>query len=471
MLSAGKLLASLKAQYLKILVYSIAFGFFIFTAYRFFGYSLINDDWILLANRPSVWTSASHIWETWFRPMGAVSYYYSNLLFGNQVYWHYYLDIALVLTIGFLLYSILNLFTKNGLLSSIIAVVIVVGPYAAHGYSWISQRYELLYIMFYLASYYLFLRFFFLKWRPAASLMLSFICFLLALLSKEMAITLPFAILLTVLVYSSSQKLINLRPARRQILSVLPYFVLLAGFMLIRAQFVGNVFGPRTVHGISYSAPILLQAAALFYQYSKAVLFSFMPLTMFFSIGEVIGWTLLVIFNLVLFYQLKNRELCQDQKRNILFLALCVLIVSVPLIRGGARQLFMSSLPLLILMGYNVYSLIEKYRWKSALRGLAIIILVAPLIYYSINVQNLYHPGTRWVIEQQISRYNESSSDEEKERMKVVYFNRYPEYFSVSDDRVTYHNTEYEYNGNESEIVRNFVEGFLKKRGLWERLF
>lgn len=55
--------------------------------------------------------------------------------------------------------------------------------------------------------------------------------------------------------------------------------------------------------------------------------------------------------------------------------------------------------------------------------------------------------------------------------MKVVYFNRYPEYFTVSDDRITYHNTEYEYNGNESEIVRYFVEGFLKKRGLWEMLF
>ena len=55
--------------------------------------------------------------------------------------------------------------------------------------------------------------------------------------------------------------------------------------------------------------------------------------------------------------------------------------------------------------------------------------------------------------------------------MKVVYFNRYPEYFTVNDDGVTYHNTEYEYNGNESEIVRHFVEGFLKKRGLWEMLF
>ena len=93
------------------------------------------------------------------------------------------------------------------------------------------------------------------------------------------------------------------------------------------------------------------------------------------------------------------------------------------------------------------------------------------LMFYSVHVQNLYHPGTKWVMEQQISRYNELSSGEEKERMKVVYFNRYPEYFTVSDDGVTYHDTKYDYYGNESEIVRHLVEGFLKKTGLWEKLF
>jgi len=194
---------------------------------------------------------------------------------------------------------------------------------------------------------------------------------------------------------------------------------------------------------------------------------------MFFSIGELVGWILLITFNGVLFFQFKIRKLCQDQKRNILFLALFVLIVSVPLIRAaGARQLFMSSIPLLILMGYNVYSLIEKCQWKpSALRGLMAITLMFPLMFYSINVQNVYHPGTRWVIEHQISRYNQLSSNEEKERMEVVYFGRYPERFTIKDDRISYHNTKYDYSNPESEFIRHFVEGFLKKRGLWEILF
>jgi len=471
MLSTEKLLASLKAHYLKILVYSLVFGFFIFTAYRFLSYSLVADDWSLLADRSSVWAGAPHIGETWFRPMGVLAFYYSNLLIGNQIYWHYYLDIVLLLIIGFLLYCILNLFVRNRLLSSIIIMVFLVNPYAAYTYSWISQRYELLYIMFYLASYYLFLLFLFLKWKSTVPLILSLVCFSLSLLSKETAISLPFVVLLTVLIYSNSNKLINFRLDKRQILYVLPYLVILIGHMFIRTQFVGNAFGPRTIHEISYSAPILVQMAAVFYHYSQVVLFSFMPLTMFFSIGAFIGWTLLITVNVVLFFQLRSRESGWDQKKNILFLLLFVLIVSVPLSkRPEARLLLMSSIPLSILMGYNIYGLIEKCRAKSsALRSLVLIILIVPLMFYSVNVQNLYHPGSRLVIEVNIVRYNTASSNEVKERMNEVYFERYPEYFSVDDDKISYHNPKYNNRYSQNLFIGDFVKHFLKKRGLWEK--
>jgi len=474
MLSIGKLLASMKTHYLKILLYSLVFGFFIFTAYRLLGYSLVCDDWTLLAGRPSVWAGAPDIRESWFRPIGALAFYYSNLLIGNQIYWQYYLNIALLLIIGLPLYFILNLFVRSRLLSSIITTVVLVSPYAAYNYSWISQRYELLYIVFYLTSFYLFLLFFFLKWKSIVPLILSLVCFLLALLSKETAISLPFVILLTILIYSNSNKLINVRLDKRQVVYVLSYFVLLIGYMFIRPLLTDNVFGAKTIHSISYSAPILLQMAALFYRYSEAVLYSFMPLTMFFSIGAFVGWTLLITLNVVLFFKLRTRESDKDQKRNILFLVLFVLIVSVPVsFAVGARQLLLNSIPLSILMGYNVYGLIEKCRAKpSALRGLVLIVLIVPLMFYSINVQNVYHPGSRFVIEKNILRYNMSSSNEEKERMKAVYFERYPEYFSVNDDKISYHHNP-KYNNSEYQnlFIRNFIFDFLKKKGLWEKCF
>jgi hypothetical protein len=456
-------------------VYSLVFGFFIFAVYRFFSYpTLLKDDWNMLAYRPSLWADAPLIWESYFRPLIVIVFYYSNLIIGNQIYWHYYLNIVLVLIIGFLLYSILHLFVRNRLLSSIIVMVFLVSPYAAYDYSWIAQRNEPQFIAFYLTAYYLFLLFFFLKWKSTVPLILSLACFLLALLTKETAVSLPFVVLLTILIYSNSNKLINFSLDRRQVFYVLTYLVLLIGHMFIRALFVGNVFGAKPIHSISYSAPIFLQTAALLYRYSEAVIYSFMPLTMFFSIAAFVGWVLLITVNVFLFFRLRGRELDWNLKKNILFLTLFVLIISVPLLYAvGARNLLMSSVPLSILMGYNVYSLIEKCRLKSSLlRGLAVITLTVPLMFYSINVQNVYHPGSRFVIEKNLEQYNTSLSGEERERMKTLYFERYPEYFSINDDKIIYRNNpKYNYGDDQNLVIRYFIFDLLKKMGLWEKCF
>ena len=87
-------------------------------------------------------------------------------------------------------------------------------------------------------------------------------------------------------------------------------------------------------------------------------------------------------------------------------------------------------------------------------------------MFYSVNVQNLYHPGSRLVIEYNMALYNSLSSNEAKERMKAVYFERYPEYFTINDDKISHHNPKYNYTSNESQFIREFAEDFLKKTGL-----
>jgi hypothetical protein len=195
---------------------------------------------------------------------------------------------------------------------------------------------------------------------------------------------------------------------------------------------------------------------------------------MFFSIAAFVGWVLLITVNVFLFFRLRGRELDWNLKKNILFLTLFVLIISVPLLYAvGARNLLMSSVPLSILMGYNVYSLIEKCRLKSSLlRGLAVITLTVPLMFYSINVQNVYHPGSRFVIEKNLEQYNTSLSGEERERMKTLYFERYPEYFSINDDKIIYRNNpKYNYGDDQNLVIRYFIFDLLKKMGLWEKCF
>lgn len=466
-----KYLHSLKAHYLKILVYSLALGFFIFTVYRVSGYSLVLDDWHLLADRQfsSVLASFTGPWIDfvggfYYRPVTSLAFYLSNLLIGNHVYWHYYLNILMLLIIGFLLYCILNLFARNRLLTSIIAVVFLVSPYAAYTYSWISERTDLIYIVFYALSYYLFLSFFLRERKSTVIIILSLACFSLSLLSKELAMSLPFVILLTVLIYSNKNKLINFKVDKKQVLCILPYFVLLTAYIFIRTLFVGNVFGGESVY---YGAPIIVQIAAVCFQYLKAVIFGFIPITMFFSIGASVGWLLLITVNVYLFSRLKG-QINWEQKKNIIFLLLFVLIISVFLLKSPSLRLFlMNSIPVSILMGYNIYNLIVKHgTTPSSLAWPVLIALIVPLMFYSFSVQNIFHPGSRTVIQHNISVYH-NSPDEIRERIKTVYFDKYPQYvMQIDSDQVILYDTKYDYGYIENLAIDHYIIDYLRDRGL-----
>jgi hypothetical protein len=460
-----------------VVVYSLLIVFFALTAWRLCGYSLVWDDWYLLSDRSlnSIWGpfagNPQTLPEFYYRPLGELLFYLSNLLVGDNVELQYYISILMLFVVGFILYLILTLFTVNKRLASIIVAVFLVCPLATYTYAWIANRFELDYIIFYLLSYYLFLLFFLGKVRTPAIILLSLISFGLSLMCKELSISLPFVVLLTIFIYASKDRIVNFRLKKKYIILVLPYFILLGVYLVVaRVLLMGNIWAGESVY---HSAPIMVQIAAIIFQYIRAAISSFLPLTMFFSVWTFLGWVVLMLLNICLFWRLViRRGIGLEQKKHIVFLVAFILIVSVPLIKSpSARLLSMQSIPLSVLIGYNIHVLADEYRNRFRLLIYPLITaLVVVMMLFSISVQNMFHPGTKWVISTNAGMYcsDQSLPSAMKSRMRSLYFDKYPQYVDlVGEERMLYF-PRYDYDCIENFAMDSFLVDHLRDRGILE---
>jgi hypothetical protein len=459
-----------------VLLGSLLIGFFALTIRRFHSYSLVWDDWRLLNDwslNSTVESFAGHPLANagfYYRPVGELLYSLSNRLIGDSVQWQYCLSILILLVVGLILYQTLTLFKANWWLALAIVTVFLVSPFAAYQYSWIANRFELYYITFWALSYYLFLLVFLGKARSPALIVLSLVSFGLSLMCKEQAITLPFVVLLTIVIYGSKDRVVSLRAEKSHILLVLPYFILLGAYLVVvRGLLLGNVWGGESAYS---GGTIIVQAAAIAGQYTKAVVYSFLPLTMFFSVGTLLGWMALLLVNICLFWGLViRRGIGREQKKHVLFLLSFILILSVPLAKSpSARMLLMHSIPLSVLIGCNLYCLASEYHTRLRIAAyLLTISLLVGLMFFSIGVQERFHPGTKWVIENNASRYcGADLSDAMRARMQRLYFDRYPQYVVLVCGGQMLEFPRYAYDGMENYGVDDFIIERLRGRGLLE---
>lgn len=106
-------------------------------------------------------------------------------------------------------------------------ILFALHPLQSESVAWISARKELLYAMFYLLSLLGYL-----QWKKSLSfvyLFVSFVCFILSLLSKPTAVTLPVVIIAATIVYDRTS-------IRSTLISLIPFFIVMAGFSLFLIQ-------------------------------------------------------------------------------------------------------------------------------------------------------------------------------------------------------------------------------------------
>ena len=134
-----------------------------------------------------------------------------------------------LLNVG-LVFIFIQLLTEIPLLAFIVALLFGIHPMHVESVAWVSERKDVLYVFFYMASLISYL-FYVKKDRNILFLVLSFILFGCSLLSKAQAVTLPIALILVDYYLSGKIEL-------KKVLEKIPFFILaiIMGWIAVMAQ-------------------------------------------------------------------------------------------------------------------------------------------------------------------------------------------------------------------------------------------
>lgn len=212
----------------------------------FFGVTLLDDnifvgaklsflsDW---ANLPSLFTQGSFLGgggvEMFYRPLLMLSTMVDAHLFGGSIQGWHLLNITFHAMSSLLVFT---LFRKAGYRdrSLLLALVFAVHPALAQAVGWVPGRTESFLALFVLASFNFFLDY--LAGGRASSAVLHLLCLGLALLSKELAVVVPFVCAAYAVLMGPSPA-----PRRRLWAVAVGWLALLAGWHLVRAAVLPSI--------------------------------------------------------------------------------------------------------------------------------------------------------------------------------------------------------------------------------------
>ena len=164
---------------------------------------LLYDDGRVVYENPNIstgltWTNIvwafTHAHFAIWMPVTSLSHMLDASLYGSWAGGHHASSIALHALAAILLYLAMSALTGRWGLSALCAAVFAVHPQRVEAVAWVSSRKEILCGLFFFAAMWAYARY---AQRPGARRMAA-VCVLcaLALMSKPMAVTLPFALLL-----------------------------------------------------------------------------------------------------------------------------------------------------------------------------------------------------------------------------------------------------------------------------------
>ena len=222
-----------------IVIYTAALYFL-----GFFSIGLLSDDYLnfydalhsslyekLTGTLP--FTNAFHIRPVYYLSLQKSVAIHDWLGFAADDFWFYrFQNLALLLFTAFLSGLIVLRLTKKMSPSVVILAAVLLYPNNVNNICWTAARVDLLCSFFYLISLYIFLLYY--DYRKLYFLVLTVITFTLALLTKELAVTLPFTLMLfAYFIYGKE----GIRSSKKILISVFSVFVI---YFICRILFLGN---------------------------------------------------------------------------------------------------------------------------------------------------------------------------------------------------------------------------------------
>jgi tetratricopeptide (TPR) repeat protein len=169
-----------------------------------------------------IWFTTFH--ERLYHPLVLMSYSIEYHFFGLNPHVFHATNLALHLFNTLFVLWFIFLLSRNGIVAIITALLFGIHPMHVESVLWLSERKDVLYSFFFLGSLISYLNF--LKDNKKRFYYLSIFIFILSLLSKSMAMTLPFVLLLC-------DYILNVKIGKANLIGKLPFFALSLLFAVI----------------------------------------------------------------------------------------------------------------------------------------------------------------------------------------------------------------------------------------------
>ncbi len=229
----------------------------------------LTHGWVLPIDAAGAWWTPPGLSVEYFRPLVVVSFAVDRLLYGDHAAGYHLTNLLLHLSTTLLLWGIARHVLGRGFASWAAAALFAIHPAHTVAVAWISGRTDVLATMFYAAAFLLYLESRPLRSASAPKLALACFAFALALLAKEMAITLPAVILAHNLLVARGESL-----PRRLVAPVLMGLIG-AGYFALRITMLGGFHPPPQPFAYHFGDPGLWShlAAAPFLYLADLVMF------------------------------------------------------------------------------------------------------------------------------------------------------------------------------------------------------
>jgi len=303
-----------------------------------------------------------------YRPIRTFAYYFAYRLFGLRPWAYHLLSILLHAAVSFLLYLIIRkLFPEPAALLT--AALFAIHPNNVGRVANATASFDLIGVIFYLLSFYFYLRF-----REANSrkhLMVSLLIFALGLFSSEEAYTLPFLILVYEFVFQ--ERKVSTYKAGAIYLALLGLFLFLRiGILHIGARISTYPGGSAWVTFLSMPLALWTYVSFIFYPVSLS---PFRAITFVQSASDFRFWLPLLGILLVAFLVYRFRN-----KKEILFFAGWLGVTMLPFLNIAPLPQLMAEryfyLPSVALL-FGISSLLLFFKQKKILIAAVIIILLS----------------------------------------------------------------------------------------------
>lgn len=229
------------------------------------------DDNFYVTENPLImelsWKSIKTIFNQYYmghyHPLTLLSYSLEYYFFKLNPLVYHLTNLILHLMNGLLVFLMI-LMLKGGVLTSlVVSLLFGIHPLQVESVVWISERKDVLYTFFFLGSLIVYLHY--LKTQSVRTYLLSFFLFILSLLSKSMAVTLPVVMFLC-------DFLLHRKFDRKCLVEKIPFLVtvFIFGMIALFAQGPGRTIGPKP--SFSLIKTIFVVSEALASYISKLIL-------------------------------------------------------------------------------------------------------------------------------------------------------------------------------------------------------